>query len=338
MLAAIRDGFSLSQNLTRQRIANALRTYRGFQKALKTKSPVHPAYPWSISIEPTTSCNLRCPECPSGLRSFTRPTGMMEMKTFTKVIDELADKLLYLILYFQGEPYLNPNFLEAVHYARSKKVYSSTSTNAHYLTKEAANDTVRSGLDRIIISLDGTDQESYEKYRIGGQLDKVLSGVRNLTDAKHRFGSRKPYIILQFLLFRHNTHQLGEVRRLAKDLGVDKLELKTAQVYDFEKGSDLIPTEDHYSRYRQNGHDSYHIKNDHLNKCWKMWHSCVMTWDGNIVPCCFDKDAKYTMGNILDQPFSEIWNGDHYQEFRSRLFSNRKEIDICKNCTEGLRI
>ena len=178
----------------------------------------------------------------------------------------------------------------------------------------------------------------YEKYRIGGNLQKVISGIENLVKSKKELRSNSPYIILQFLLFRHNIHQISEIKKLAKNIGVDKLELKTAQVYDFEKGSDLIPVENKYSRYQLNGNDNYNIKSDHLNKCWKMWHSCVMTWDGDIVPCCFDKDAKYVMGNIHEQSFREIWNGEKYQEFRTRIFSNRKEIDICRNCTEGLKI
>jgi radical SAM protein with 4Fe4S-binding SPASM domain len=69
-----------------------------------------------------------------------------------------------------------------------------------------------------------------------------------------------------------------------------------------------------------------------------MWHSCVMTWDGSIVPCCFDKDAKYSMGNINEKTFGEIWNGDAYRDFRAQLFTNRKSIDICRNCTEGLKM
>jgi radical SAM protein with 4Fe4S-binding SPASM domain len=186
--------------------------------------------------------------------------------------------------------------------------------------------------------MDGIDQESYEKYRVGGKLEKVLSGIRNLTGAKKALKSQSPYIILQFLLFQHNTHQITEIRKLAGQLDVNKLELKTAQIYDYEKGSDLIPDEGQFSRYRHNGHDKYSIKNEHLNKCWKMWHSCVMTWDGDIVPCCFDKDAKYTMGNIHQQSFKDIWNGDKYQEFRTRLFNDRKSIDICSNCTEGLEV
>ena len=338
MTTTLRDGINFSKTLTQRRVKNGWLNYRSFKKAIKSKSPIHPGLPVSIPIEPTTSCNLRCPECPSGLRSFSRPTGMMELTTFQKIINELHENLSYLILYFQGEPYLNPGFLESIRYASSKKIYTATSTNAHFLTKENAMETVESGLSRIIVSMDGIDQESYEKYRIGGKLNKVIDGIEKLVAAKKVLKNHTPFIILQFLLFKHNTHQIPEIKKLAKKLGVDKLELKTAQVYDFEKGSALIPEKEELSRYQQNSNHEYQLKNDLLNKCWKMWHSCVITWDGNIVPCCFDKDAKYTMGNIHEQSFKEIWNSSHYQEFRSNLFRNRKEIDICKNCTEGLNV
>jgi radical SAM protein with 4Fe4S-binding SPASM domain len=338
MKGTLFDAMNFTSMLSRQRVANAWLNYRSFKKALKSKSPIHPGLPASISIEPTTSCNLRCPECPSGLRSFSRPTGMLAENTYRRIIDQLHANLSYLILYFQGEPYLNPGFLDVVRYSNEKKIYTATSTNAHYLTQPNAEATVKSGLKRIIISMDGTDQESYEKYRIGGNLEKVLSGISNLIEAKKALKSQSPFIILQFLLFQHNTHQIPQIRKLARKSGINKLELKTAQIYDYKKGSELIPDEGEFSRYHRNGSDMYIIKNEHQNKCWKMWHSCVMTWDGDIVPCCFDKDAKYTMGNIHQQSFKDIWNGDKYQEFRARLFNDRKAIDICSNCTEGLEV
>ncbi len=338
MTGTIRDGLNFAGNLTGPRAINAWKTYKSFKKSMRSKSPMHPGFPWSISVEPTTSCNLRCPECPSGLRAFSRPTGMMEQYTFEKIINELHGYLMYLTLYFQGEPYLNPGFLDTVRYANLKNIYTATSTNGHYLTKENAQKTVQSGLSRLIISMDGTDQQTYQKYRIGGKLDKVISGIENLVTARKELKQKTPFIILQFIVFDHNIHQIKQVKSMAKKLGVDKLELKTAQVYDFEKGSQLIPEDKNYSRYQKNEDSEYSIKSSLMNKCWKMWHSCVMTWDGNIVPCCFDKDAKYTMGNIQTQSFGEIWNGPKYLDFRSRLLANRKEIDICKNCTEGLNV
>ncbi len=294
--------------------------------------------PISLSFEPTTSCNLRCPECPSGLRSFTRPTGMLSDDLYKSTIDELESTLLYLLFYFQGEPYLHPQFLDLVKYATQKNIYTATSTNAHYLTSENARKTVASGLDRLIISIDGTTQETYESYRIGGSLEKVIEGAKQVVHWKKELKSKTPHIIFQFLVVKPNEYQVSDVRKLAKNIGVDEVLLKTAQIYNYENGSPLIPEQQKYSRYilRENG--TYHIKNKLLDHCWKMWHSCVATWDGQVVPCCFDKDAHYVMGNLANNSFSKLWKGEDYQAFRQRLIVSRSNIEMCQNCTEGSKV
>ena len=263
-----------------------------------SKKAYHFGSPTSISLEPSTSCNLRCPECPSGLRNFTRPTGMLTDETYRSVIDQLGERLTYLIFYFQGEPYLNPKFLDQVKYASAKKIYTVTSTNAHYLTDEVAKKTVESGLDRLIISIDGTTQDTYEQYRIGGKLDKVIEGSENVIKWKRELKSSTPHVMFQYLVVKPNEHQLEDAEALAKDLGVDEVAFKTAQIYDYEYGSELIPTIEKYARYKQNANGKWEIKNKLLNHCWKMWHSCVITWDGKVVPCCFDKDAQYRLGSL----------------------------------------
>ena len=294
--------------------------------------------PISIAFEPTTSCNLRCPECPSGLRSFTRPTGMLSPERFHQTIDQLKDDLLYLTFYFQGEPYLNPDFLSMVKYASDLGIFTATSTNAHYLDDSNSRKTVESGLDKIIISIDGVDQYTYEQYRVGGNLSKVLEGTRNLIKWKRQLGSNSPLVYFQFLVVKPNQDQVQEVKKLGKELGVDKVLIKSAQIYEYSKGSDLIPTIDRYSRYRQNGDGTFHLKNKLRNQCWKMWHSSVVTWDGRVVPCCFDKDADHVLGELEEVNFSEIWQGKNYNEFRNRILQDRKKIDICKNCSEGTKI
>src|SRR5277367_6222715 len=174
------DTINFLSKLTTGRVWNGLKVLSSYYLSKWTRRPIQWGVPVSISFEPTTSCNLRCPECPSGLRSFTRPRGMLEKIFFRNMIDQLAPELLYLTFYFQGEPYLNPDFLEMVTYATSKKIYTATSTNAHYLNDENARRTVESGLDRLIISLDGTTQEVYGQYRVGGDLEKVISGTANI--------------------------------------------------------------------------------------------------------------------------------------------------------------
>lgn len=333
------DTLNLISKLSFARVWNGLKVLFSFYISRITRKPVQWGLPISISFEPTTSCNLRCPECPSGLRAFTRPTGMLEKDFFTTTINDLHKHLLYLIFYFQGEPYLNPQFLEMVKYASSKGIYTATSTNAHYLTESAARKTVESGLDRLIISIDGTNQEVYEQYRVGGKLSKVLEGTRNMVKARKEMNSKKPFIFFQFLVVKPNEHQVNEIRKLAREIGVDEVRFKTAQVYDYANDpNQLIPVNEKYSRYQRNSDGTYRAKNKLANRCWKLWHANVITWDGMVVPCCFDKDASHPLGNLRDQPFRQVWQSDAYKNFRASLMMSRKNIDICSNCSEGVSV
>ncbi len=333
------DTINLLSKLSFKRVWNGIKVFSSFQVSRLTKKPVQWGYPVSISFEPTTSCNLRCPECPSGLRQFTRPTGMLQKDFFRDTIDEIHKELLYLIFYFQGEPYLNPDFLEMVKYAAAKKIYTATSTNAHYLTDENAKRTVESGLDRLIISIDGTTQDVYKQYRVGGNLEKVIQGARNIVKWKKELKSKTPFIFFQFLVVKPNEHQIGDIKKLAKEVGVDEVRFKTAQVYDYENDpNNLIPTIEKYSRYKKNKDGTYTAKNKLANHCWKLQHANVITWDGLVVPCCFDKDATHRLGNLKMQSFKEIWNNDNYKQFRSELKKSRRNIDICANCSEGVSV
>src|ERR1700754_1985856 len=271
------DTLNLLSKLSFRRGWNALKVLSSYYLSKWTHRPVQWGYPISISFEPTTSCNLRCPECPSGLRAFTRPTGLFENGFFQQTIDQLSKELLYLIFYFQGEPYLNPSFLDMVAYASARGIYTATSTNAHYLNDRNARRTVESGLDRLIISIDGTTQEVYQQYRVGGKLEKVLEGARNIVKWKKELKSKKPFVFFQFLVVKPNEHQLDDIRRLAAEIGVDQVRFKTAQVYDYANDPNgLIPVQSKYSRYRRLPDGSWTPKNNLENHCWRLWHATVI--------------------------------------------------------------
>lgn len=338
MKARLKDQLNLASKLTLRKVINSFKLLSSYYWSRIIKKPVQWGYPASISFEPTTSCNLRCPECPSGLRAFTRPKGMLENQFFKDSIIQLKNQLHYLTFYFQGEPYLNPSFLDMVKFAHDNNIYTATSTNAHYLTPEISKKTVESGLDRLIISIDGTTQETYQSYRVGGKLEKVLEGARNIIAAKKEMNSSKPFIIFQFLVVKPNEHQIDDVLKLGKDMGVDEVRLKTAQVYEYENGNELIPSIDKYSRYYQKKDGTWGVKNRMINSCWRMWQGCVLTWDGGVVPCCFDKDATHQLGQLSEQDFKSIWKGQKYKGFRQAILKSRSEIDICKNCTEGTKV
>ncbi len=333
------DTLSLLSKLTVRKAWNGAKVLSSYYWSKWTKRPVQWGFPLSVALEPTTSCNLRCPECPSGLRAFTRPTGMLQKDFFRDTIDQLHKDVFYLIFYFQGEPYLNPDFLTMVNYASQKGMYTATSTNAHYLTDDNARKTVESGLDRLIISIDGTTQDVYQQYRVGGKLEKVLEGARNIVKWKKELNSRTPFVFFQFLVVKPNEHQLEEVKQLAKEVGVDEVRFKTAQVYDYENDPhQLIPSISKYSRYRKNKEGKTVVKNALDNHCWRLWHAPVITWDGLVVPCCFDKDAQHQMGDLKGRSFREVWKDKSYQQFRKDVLNGRGNIDICANCSEGTHV
>lgn len=337
--AKVYDALNFISKLTFAKCINAIKIYTSYWLSRMVDKPIMWGLPSAISVEPTTTCNLACPECPSGLKSFTRPTGRIEAEKFKQYIDQLSNHLVYLSFYFQGEPYLNKGFLEMVSHASGLGIYTATSTNAHFLSDENARKTVESGLDRLIISIDGLTQSTYEKYRIAGDLEKVLEGTRRIVHWRKKLNSKTPFVVFQFLVVRHNEMEIDSLKRLAKDMGVDDVWLKTAQVNDFHADpNQLIPLQNKYSRYIKNQSGDTIPKNELANGCWKMWHSNVVTWDGKILPCCFDKDAQHEMGNLNQSAMANVWESKNYHEFRKEVMRSRKNIDICSNCSEGTKV
>ncbi len=332
------DAWAIAQAAGPMRLANLAMLWAGFWYSRLRKRPTMWGLPFAASLEPTTSCNLRCPECLSGLRAFTRPRGMLSPEVAAPVLAQLRRQGFYLNFYFQGEPFLNPDFLALVAEARRQGFYVATSTNAHYLTPAVAQATVASGLSRIIVSLDGTTQETYAQYRVGGRIDKVLAGIGNLVAARNAARTAGPYIILQFLVVGPNEHQLDEARTLAEQLGVDEIRFKTAQIDDYKNGHPLIPKNARYSRYRRRPDGTFRLAHKLEDACWRSWSSLVVTWDGTVAPCCFDKDASHAMGNLAQQSLPSLWHGQAYQAFRQQILTGRSQIEMCRNCTEGGKV
>ena len=291
-------------------------------------------YPHFISIETTNFCNLHCPECPVGIRKIS----LIEKKTFNidlykKIIDELSPTLHHVILYFQGEPFLNNRLVELIRFTHTAGIYTSTSTNGQFLNKKVSKEIVLSGLDKLIISIDGNTQEVYETYRIGGNLQRTIEGIKNIVEWKKEFKSSTPFVEIQFLVLKTNEHQMKGMKKLAKELKVDRLTFKTAQLYGYENGSELMTTIDRYSRYKITTAGTYMIKGKQPNHCWRMWSGAVVNVHGEVLPCCFDKLSEYSYGSIVDNSFANSWQGPKAVNFRKGIINHRKQIDICKNCT-----
>jgi radical SAM protein with 4Fe4S-binding SPASM domain len=288
--------------------------------------------PVSVSTELTNNCNLSCPQCSSGSGQMLRRKGYMDIGLFKKVIKELGPYLYNINLYFQGEPMLHPLFSSFL--SNCLNTNAVVSTNGHFLSVESSEMIARSGLNKLIISLDGTDQETYSEYRVKGDVERVIEGVRNISAAKKKYHSSL-IIELQFLVNRFNEHQVPAIRHLAKSVQA-RLMLKSMQIIDKADIASWLPSERKFRRYRLK-EGSYEPKSSLPDRCARLWFNPVITWDGKVVPCCFDKDAEYIMGDLTQDSFREIWDGPKYRIFRKSILTGRHMIDMCRNCTSGLR-
>lgn len=223
--------------------------------------------------------------------------------------------------------------------AHKAGLYTIVSTNAQALTPSLAESLVRAGLNRIIISMDGLTQDSYGAYRIGGDVEKVKSSLRWLHDAKSvcnlsakrsKLYQHSGLIIeLQVLRLRSNEHEWADFKRLYKSLGADRLVFKTAQLYDYEKGHPLMPSDPKYSRYEQGADGRYRRKP--LSKgCFRAWSGAVITTTGEVLPCCYDKAHEYSFGNIMDAPLTELYNNRKAVAFRQA--ARKHQHPICQEC------
>jgi len=333
-VAYLHDFFCLLKTLSGRKLLNFLILKSSYFYSCISGRMVHSGKPAYISVEPTTSCNLHCPECFISQPGFDRPHGLLTKDNFKRIISQFSESAFYLNLYFQGEPFMNPELIDMIALAKDQGFYVVVSTNGHFLDELTVRKLISSRLDRLIVSLDGVDAATYNAYRKNGNFDKVVSGIENIISEKKSQKVRAPFIELQFVHTRKNQHQLFEIKKFGKKTGVDKVSIKSFQLLNFNHVNEWLPDEN--TRYKIGTDGKVKINSKLPDRCFRLWSSCVITWDGNVVPCCFDKNADYSMGNIYRQQMSQIWKSRAYNNFREKVFTDRKNIDICCNCSEGL--
>lgn len=295
--------------------------------------------PVSCFIEPTNLCNLRCPLCAAGSGALRRSRGIMGIEQFEHIIGNLPGGITDLYLWGQGEPFIAPDFLSMVSLASGRGFRTIVSTNGHFL--DNPGDIIASGLHTLIVSLDGVDPETYESYRIGGFYHKVLEGIRGVSEAAARERSG-PEIELQCVVNHQNEKDLGKFKTLARSLGAHRIVFKTLQVSSLSTEEVFLPGDQNLTRYHKVKHGKeMRLETDRQrvlrDRCLRLYHSLQIDWEGNVVPCCFDKNSEYTMGNLLGESFESIWNGERYRAFRNVLNRKGRVLPMCRNCTEGLR-
>jgi radical SAM protein with 4Fe4S-binding SPASM domain len=310
-------------------------SYSVFSYAVKraTGISVNLPLPPAISVELSSRCNLACPECVTGAGLLQRKNEFISHSLAEKIAGELRGHTLSAWLSFQGEPMMHPRFFDIVDLFG--EMHPVISTNGHYLGEEACLRLAASRLRKIIISYDGVSPGVYSLYRRGGNHRVVTEGIRRLTAVIREKGSG-PETVLQFLLHRGNEHEATAAAELASSLGAG-FTIKSMHVLDNERAGEWMPAGSGRSRYIMSGGE-WKPAASPSRGCLRMWTAAVITTDGDVVPCCYDKNAGHVMGNLNNQTFRDIWYGRQYTSFRNTVMKSRSLIDICRNCPQGKRI
>lgn len=276
-----------------------------------------PGMPYRYYIDPANICNLHCLVCPTGLGILGREHGRIAFEQFKSIVDQVMKYAYVLELYNWGEPFLHPRIFDMISYAHTHRISVRLSSNMNYFSREMASQTVLSGLDRIIVSVDGSTQETYERYRRGGDLSRVLNHVRMLVEAKQQHHSSSPFILLRMLVHHYNEHQVDEMRQIAQELGVDGFSTGGffIDVTDPEQVKEWLPTDEAQSYY---DYSAEQIEN--IWHCAELWEAMVINWDGGVAPCCWIHQKKYDFANAFERSIADIWNDEAYVSSR-RVFS-----------------
>lgn len=283
-------------------------------------------FPFLVEIEPTNRCNLKCSLCLTGAEMLKRTKGDMPLGGFKRIINQLKGSIVYLVLYFLGEPLLNLQIFQMIEYAKKHKIFIRLSSNFNFDNKQNITNIINCRVDELVISLDCATPQTYFAYKKNRDFERVIKNIKLLIQARRE--KLKPFINLQLLLMRHTENEISEFRKLVRSLNVDRGIIKKVRVdsLGIEPKRIFLPKNNKYIRsaYKNNSKESV---------CYRPWISTLFLWDGSVIPCCFDMEGEYNFGNISYLNFEQIWNNEKYIHFRSQMLKGSNQIPICKQCS-----
>lgn len=279
--------------------------------------------PLAIKIEPTPLCQLRCPGClhsdPEHKKQFNMKTMHLAFDNYKKIVDVYAHYAFCISLSLYGEPMLNKEILRMVEYAHSKNIGISFPTNLSLrFSQDEIDKIVKSGLDMLIVALDGASKETYSKYRVGGDFNLVVDNVKRIAEAKKAFNSSTPHVRWKFIVFDYNEHEKDYVVHNYKKLGFD------SYVFVNDSGTEL-------KRGNVDKHKAYLLKQK--KACFWPWRALVVDWNGEILPCCGGITSHWGIGNISQsEEAGSVWNSDIYISIRRSFHKDGFDSHVYANC------
>lgn len=286
--------------------------------------------PAVFAIESTNHCNLRCVMCPRGEPDIMeRALGTMSDSLFHRILDDAEYFTEPCWFHWFGEPLMHPRLFEQIESAKRRGVPNlGISSNGTLLDAARSRAILDSPLDTLMIAIDGTSKEVYERVRISPTFtfEEVVENARGFLALKASLGRRRPHTILSIIRMRETQDQLDEFRTFWLAAGADEVLFKDYTTWGDQTGDflELLPS---------SGKDR--LRHQREFPCSYLWESLVISWDGRVVPCCYDYDAKSAMGDMTTQSLGEIWNGEAYRSLRQKERDGRNDSPLCAGCVQA---
>lgn len=320
---------------------------------------LHPRRPdlQKLYIEPTTACNLRCRTCIRNI--WDDPIRHMRMTTFDRIVQSLdaLPELKRVVFTSFGEPFTHPRLLDMIRAMRDRDLAVTVGTNGLLLNEHIAEELVRLGVDRVMVSIDGGSPETFAGVR-GALLSEVLAHLRLLNEVKQRLHSLYPAIGIEFVALKRNVGELDDLVKMAAQMNVSRLLVSNVLPYTRELCDEVLYGHEPAPPFKASG---WAVKLD----AWVSWatqevprmhwgaerrcrfvqdHAAVVGWDGGVTPCYalshnysyyaidgFKKRvSRYILGNVKDQSLAELWMSQEYVGFRSAVKAFR--FPSCPDC------
>lgn len=294
-----------------------------------TRKTILSSKPYLFNSELTNHCFLNCIFCPTG-KSNMRQNGYANPQLYENVFNGLYKYLYLATFHGWGEPLMHKNFDNIINLARSRNICSVLNTNGMLLRREISEKIINCKLDVLYVSINGVDEESYLKYHHGGSFKIIMENLKNLIDLKKKYKSETPYIEWQFVIFKHNEHQVDKAKKIAKEIEVDSIVFLPSYTEDvnFEPSNPkfILPRNCPIRKKSQ---------------CKHLWSTITTHWNGKVVQCCYDYDEKTSYGDIEKESVLQIWNNSCFQNSRQVIksgYSRNYNNLTCNLCVNKLNL